>query len=180
MPSSCTSPGHGDDSILKDQFNPFLRETIPPLLVEAYAEGDETWYGCVVTRAWTTIRVRLLDVAPYTVTLRVLDNGAVRRFSGTGDQWFVAEIDIDYWSDTLVDYTVRAEAVDSAGNALNPPWEQKIEGFFGRLIDLLCSIGAFIADVVVKALSFIVDLMLDVVRGIMDAVVAPIWNAFDG
>jgi len=94
-----TSPGHGDDSILKDQFNPFLRETIPPLLVEAYAEGHETWYGCVVTRAWTTVRVRLLDVAPYTVTLRVLDNGAVRRFSGIGDQWFVAEI--DYWTECL-------------------------------------------------------------------------------
>ena len=57
-----TSPEHRNDSMLKDQFNPFVRETIPPLLVEAYAKGHETWGWCwivpCVTRSWTTAVVK--------------------------------------------------------------------------------------------------------------------------
>jgi len=34
-----TSPDHRNESILKDQFNPYMRESVPPLLLGASAES---------------------------------------------------------------------------------------------------------------------------------------------
>ncbi len=127
-----------NESMLRDQFNPFMRESIPPLLLDASADSHVNWGVCwfgfvpypCVTRSWTVVRVHMLDVAPYSVTVRVKDNGIARTFSGQGDQWFTADMDIDFWGDYLLDFTVRAEARDAAGNALDPAWEKKVEGLF--------------------------------------------------
>ena len=181
---------HGrDDSILQDQFNPFVKETVPPLLLEAYADSKDSWGWCsgwfgvpypCVTRTWTEIKVRVLDVAPYTVTLIVKDNGARRQFQGIGDQWFSADIDIDYWSDKTLDYTVRAEAVDAAGNWLNPAWEQVIKGWFGQLIDILASVGAAIANAVMAALSFLIDIIMSALKAVFQPIVDFVVSAFKG
>ncbi len=38
---------HGkNDSMITDQFNPFMRESTPPLLIDASAETHVTWGRC--------------------------------------------------------------------------------------------------------------------------------------
>jgi beta propeller repeat protein len=177
---------HGrNESMIKDQFNPFIRETIPPLLLEAYVESRETWGWCVlwqVCRSWTEVRVRVLDVAAYTVMVTVTDNWRSASFSGTGDQWFTAEIDIDYWTDTLDKYIVRVDARDISGNAMNPPWEQEKRGplvFIGDLVRWFGSVAAAFVDLIAKALSFLVDLIVNAFRATAEFLFSPVANALN-
>jgi len=77
--------------MITDQFNPFMRESTPPLLIDASAETHVAWgrcsflgleYACM-TRIYALVMLRMLDVAPYNVTVFKSDfPWAIRTFSG--------------------------------------------------------------------------------------------------
>ena len=175
---------HNETSIEK-QFNPLMRENIPPLIEDMSVKSKENWGWCgiipCVTHSWTEIRVRIFDVSSYTVEIKVLDNGKYETFSGWGNQTFAAFIDIDYWSDTLLDYKVRVTAVDEAGNEL--VMEKEIEGFFGGILEFLADIwdaivGAIMAawEAVVAAMNFLIEIIKRVIQVMMDRVIQPVVN----
>ena len=118
----------------------------------------------------------------FTLKIKVKDNGKSVTFTGQGNGDFEAKIDIDFWTDYLVDYKVKITATDAAGNDIE--WEKKINGVFGGFLDVLTAIwdliaGAFAAafELMMAALDFLVDLILEIVKSIINSVLSPIKNA---
>ena len=121
----------------------------------------------------------------WTVTIKVLDNGKYQTYSGWGNQTFVAFIDIDYWSDILLDYKVRVTAVDKAGNEL--VMEKEIEGFFGGILEFLADIWDAIVGVVmaaweavVAALNFLIDWIVEGFRSGLVSLINGVANMIEG
>ena len=176
-----------NETCIEKQFNPLMRENIPPMIEDMSVKSKEKWGWCgiipCVTHSWTEIRVRIFDVSSYTVEIKVLDNGKYETFSGWGNRTFNAFIDIDYWSDILLDYKVRVTAVDEAGNEL--VMEKEIEGFFGGVLEFLADIwDAIVGEVmaaweaVVATLNFLLELIMaffmSVLQPLIDAIQAAI------
>jgi hypothetical protein len=162
---------------IQNQFNPFLRENIPPKIdnVGVTTDCPITWVVYfilpvpVVEHCWSQVTVEITDVSDYSVIIKVLDTGNYVAFTGNSNQIFHATIDIDYWGDYLVDYKVNITATDSASNTIY--WQDKINGFFGGLLDAIAAIwnaivGFFQAvfELVMKALSFLKEWILDWLR----------------
>jgi hypothetical protein len=103
-----------------------------------------------------------------------------------GHEWFKAELDLYLW-EIAGKYKVKIEMVDLAGNELDPPYEEEVDGWFGGVLRMLealwefiCAVVSAIADAVMKALSFIIDLIVTIVRAMIDAVVEPVLEMIDG
>ncbi|TET91874.1 MAG: hypothetical protein E3J35_01055 [Methanomassiliicoccales archaeon] len=184
---------YGDNqSMMDSQFNPFIRENSPPVILNVKIKKHEDWglcfalfvpYPCL-KRAWTDVNVEAIDVAQFTVTIKLNDDS--RRsvtLTGKGHEWFQAKLDLDVW-DVLVRYKVTVSMVDFAGNKLDPAYTEEVDGFFGGVLrflealwDFLVSLASMIADAVMAALSFIIDIILTVVQVIVHAVLEPIIQA---
>jgi hypothetical protein len=185
-------PQSDKDELVQNQFNPYIKETIPPKIenIDIKTSAKIKWKTYlfvpypVVKHCWSKIKVEISDVSEFTVTVKVKDNGKYVTFTGQGNEVFEATIDIDYLKDYLVDYRVKIVASDVSGNEIE--WEKKINGIFGGFLDVLNEIwnviaGAFTAafELMVAALNFLVDLIIDMVKGMIDAVLAPIVNAMN-
>jgi hypothetical protein len=174
-----------NETCIEKQFNPLMRENIPPVIEDMSVKSKEEWGWCwvipCVKHAWTHVRVRIFDIAPYTVEVKVLDNGKKETFQGFGDQTFDAYIDIDYWSDILVDYKVRVKAVDVAGNEIK--MEKKIPGFFGGILEFLEDIWNAIVGIIVaawEAVLAVLSFLLDWILSALSSIVTPVLTALDG
>ncbi|HLE46170.1 MAG TPA: hypothetical protein VI915_04205 [Thermoplasmata archaeon] len=56
---------HGTNKTMMDNaFNPFLKETMPPVILRATAQSHVEWGWFGVKRAWTTVYVEAVDVVP--------------------------------------------------------------------------------------------------------------------
>ncbi|MFQ6061297.1 MAG: hypothetical protein ACE5KV_08425, partial [Thermoplasmata archaeon] len=104
-------------------------------------------------------------------------------FEGKGHEWFVAELDL-YFMDLLVRYKVTISMEDFAGNKLDPPYEEEIDGIFGGVLRMLEALWEFlvdlatkIADAVGRAVSFIVDIIVGTTTKIFDLAIRPILDA---
>lgn len=73
--------------------------------------------------------------------------------------------------------------VDFAGNKLDPPYTEEIDGLFGGVLrflealwDFLVSLASMIADAVMAALSFILELIGAAIAGLLGAMFDPLWQ----
>ena len=185
---------YGDNqSMMDSQFNPFIRENNPPVVLNVKIKKHEIWEWVwviipfpVLKRAWTEVHVEAIDVAEYTVTIRINDNYArSATFTGKGHQWFHAELDLNLW-DVLVRYKVTVNMVDFAGNELDPPYTEEVDGFFGGVLrflealwDFLVALACLIADAIMAAINFIIDLIVDLIMALVDAILDPILDAIE-
>lgn len=184
---------YGDNTTMMDsQFNPFIRENVPPIVLNIKIEKYEIWEWVliglipfyVLKRAWTEISVEVIDVANFTVTVTLNDDCERSvTFEGKGHEWFEAKLDL-YFGDVMVRYKVTISMEDFAGNELDPPYEEEIDGFFGGVLrmlealwDFLVGLASKIADAVMKAVQFIVDLIIAAFELVMQAVINPIIEA---
>ena len=58
-----------NQTMMDNAFNPFLRETMPPVLVRVTVQSGAEWGWAGVKRALTDVYVQAVDVVPYTVTV---------------------------------------------------------------------------------------------------------------
>ncbi|UCE73546.1 MAG: hypothetical protein JSV56_11035 [Methanomassiliicoccales archaeon] len=167
-------PQSEKDEQVKNQFNPFIKENIPPKIENIGIKTSAKYHTVeillikvkIIEHCYTKITVEISDVSEFTVTVKVLDNGKYVTFSGQGNEVFEAIIDIDFLTDYLVDYRIKIIATDFTGNEIE--WEKKVNGVFGGLLDAIADIWNIIVDLFEKAwdifkqiLSFIRDWVLD-------------------
>jgi hypothetical protein len=173
-----------DQEMLDGQFNPFIRESTPPVVINVKVKTHENWETVwvgfipvpILKRAWAEIDMEMIDVAKFHVTVRI-SPGRVAEFEGEGHEWFKAELDLYIW-EVAGKYKVKIEMVDYAGNELDPPYEEEVDGWFGGVLRMLealwefiCAVVSAIADAVMKALSFLADLVMAIIQPIIDGVV---------
>ncbi|TET90586.1 MAG: hypothetical protein E3J35_05780 [Methanomassiliicoccales archaeon] len=173
------------------QFYPLTRENSPPVILNVKIKKHDEWglcfalfipYPCL-KRAWTDVNVEALDVAQYTVTIELNDDS--RRsvtLTGKGHEWFQAKLDLDVW-DVLGRYKVTVSMVDFAGNELDPAYTKEIDGLFGGVLrflealwDFLVSLACMIADAVMAALNFLLELIGAAIAGLLGAIFDPLWQ----
>ena len=189
------------NNTLHSQFNPFVRESIPPIITSVYVWSDVRW-GWIsgwsgipywgVEQCWTKISVTVQDVSGIKeVKIGVTDRDRWKTFSeddaellGNNKYKFSTCIDIDYLADYLVDYHVKFIVTDGGDNSIS--FEKKINGVFGGFLDFLGDIwnviaGAVTAAVkaVVDAINSIVNWVIEKVTGMINAVLQPIVNAIN-
>jgi hypothetical protein len=77
--------------------------------------------------------------------------------------------------------------VDLAGNELDPPYEEEVDGWFGGVLRMLealwefiCAVVSAIADAVMKALSFLFEMIMRIVQEILDRILAPFYSGLKG
>jgi hypothetical protein len=143
-----------DQEMLDGQFNPFIRESTPPVVINVKVKTHENWETVwvgfipvpVLKRAWAEIDMEMIDVAEFHVTVRI-SPGRVAEFEGEGHEWFKAELDLYLW-EIAGKYKVKIEMVDFAGNELDPPYEEEVDGWFGGVLRMLEALWEFICAVV--------------------------------
>jgi hypothetical protein len=183
---------YGDNQTAMDsQFNAFLRENVPPEIfnvkIKTVEEKGTCYflgvpYSCV-KRRYSDISIDAMDVSQFEITIKL--KGIYARsetLEGKGRQWHEAEMDLLEW-EVLTRYEVIVEMVDFAGNELDPSYKKEIDGVFGGAIrflealwDFFVGIASAIADAVMKALSFIFEMMASALRPMLDAIVEPLWQ----
>jgi hypothetical protein len=186
-----------DQEMLDGQFNPFIRESTPPVVINIKVKTHEKWGwvtigfipAWVLKRAWAEIDLEVIDVAKFYVTVKI-SSDRVAEFEGEGLEWFKAELDLTFW-ELAGRYTVRVEMVDFAGNELDPPYVEEVDGWFGGVLrmlealwDFICAVVSAIAEAVMAALAFLIDIILDMIvsliQSIIDPIVQAMKNAIDG
>jgi hypothetical protein len=181
-----------NQEMLDGQFNPFIRESTPPVVINIKVKTHENWETVwvgfipipVLKRAWAEIDIEAIDVAKFTVTAKI-SPGRIAHFEGEGHEWFKAELDLTFW-EIAGRYKVRIEMVDFAGNELDPPYEEEVDGWFGGVLrmlealwDFIVAVVSAIAEAVMAALSFIVDWIVGLVTDAINSALAPIYSAID-
>jgi hypothetical protein len=169
---------------------PYNQRCLPPIVINIAMTKHEEWgwtsdFGIplyVLKRAWTEIDIEVIDVAEFTVTVK-LSRDRVAHFQGEGHEWFKAELDLYLW-EIAGKYKVKIEMVDFAGNELDPPYEEEVDGWFGGVLRMLealwgfiCAVVSAIADAVMKALSFLVDLIIQAIRAVIDPMLETVQQA---
>ncbi|MDI6916611.1 MAG: hypothetical protein QMC80_02305, partial [Thermoplasmatales archaeon] len=160
------------------QFNPFVRENRPPIITSVYIYSDVGYHWSVesvvssiwgvltggsvkvIDHCWTKVTVTVQDVSGISsVKIGVTDRNRWKTFTGDDAEIlgnnkykFSTCIDIDYWADYLVDYTVKVIIKDGGGNSIS--FEQKINGVFGGFLDFLGDIWDAIVGAVTAAIEF--------------------------
>jgi hypothetical protein len=184
--------------MMDGQFNPFIRESTPPVVINVKVKTHENWgwetFGFIpvyiLKRAWAEIDMEMIDVAEFHVTVRI-SPGRVAEFEGEGHEWFKAELDLYLW-EIAGKYKVKIETVDLAGNELDPPYEEEADGWFGGVLRMLealwefiCAVVSAIADAVMAALSFIIEWIIqqfsNAINAAIDALISlvtPDVNSF--
>ncbi len=146
----------------------------------------------VLKRAWAEIDVEAIDVADFSVTVRI-SPGRLAEFEGEGHEWFKAELDLYLW-EVAGKYKVKIEMVDISGNELDPAYEVEIDGWFGGVLrffedlwEFICAVVSAIADAVMAALSFLFELIArlfaEAIKALMDGIVSllrPVIEDFIG
>jgi len=138
-----------DQEMLDGQFNPFIRESTPPVVINIKVKTHEEWGWTtdfliplwVLKRAWAEIDIETIDIAKFSVTVRI-SPGRLAEFEGEGHEWFKAELDLFFW-EVMGKYTVKIEMVDFAGNELDPPYEVEVDGWFGGVLRMLEALWDF-------------------------------------
>ena len=161
------------------QFNAFMKETTPPVILEFTAVTEDGWDGWT---HWTRTRVKVwvTEVSDYTLVLFVPDSNSQQAFMGTTGtgNYHEALLSIS-WDDMLWKYTVNVTVEDHSGNAVSQ--EKQIKGVIAGIVDVIVNffVGLLkgIATLVMKALSFLYDIIVGIVKGIINAVLTPIVNA---
>ncbi len=181
-----------DQDMMDSQFNPFIRESTPPMVINIKVKTHEEWGWTtdfliplwVLKRSWSEIDVEAIDVANFSVTVRI-SPGRIAEFQGEGHEWFKAELDLFFW-EVMGKYTVKIEMVDFAGNELDPAYEKEVDGWFGGVLRMLealwefiCAVASAIADAVMAAINFIIDMLLSIINAALDAVVRPLVDGFN-
>jgi hypothetical protein len=81
---------YGDNQTMMDsQFNPFLRESLPPIVINIAITKHERWGDCggwgiylpCLKRLWAEIEVEALDVSAFSVTVTISEDGKNRATS---------------------------------------------------------------------------------------------------
>ena len=129
--------------MLDGQFNPFIRESTPPVVINIKVKTHEDWGWVTVgfipmwtlKRAWAEIDLEVIDIAKFYVTVKISPKRTAE-FEGEGHEWFKAELDL-YFLELAGKYKVRIEMVDFAGNELDPPYEEEVDGWFGGVLRFL-------------------------------------------
>jgi hypothetical protein len=178
-----------DQEMLDGQFNPFIRESTPPVVinvkVKTHENWETVWVGFIpvptLKRAWAEIDMEMIDVAKFYVTVKI-SPGRIAHFEGEGHEWFKAELDL-HLLELMGKYTVRIEMVDISGNELDPPYEEEVDGWFGGVLrmlealwDFICSVVSAIAEAVAKALSFLLDMIMAVVMELIQLALVPVFD----
>ncbi|MFQ6060609.1 MAG: hypothetical protein ACE5KV_04835, partial [Thermoplasmata archaeon] len=179
-----------NETDVEDQFNPFIRENVPPRVLNLKIKSREKWDWIVVgivpvyvcTHAWTEISVEVIEVSNFTLEVRIDDySNRYVVLEGEGLAWYEVSLDLDYVMDVLLDYTVKISAWDVNGNALDPPLSKTVEGFFGGIInalsefwDWIVGVAQAIGEAILEALSFVIDWLWGIITSAVDALVKPI------
>jgi hypothetical protein len=168
--------------MMDGQFNPFIRESTPPLVNSITIKKYDEWGWCdgiipyrCRKAAYTRIWVDVIDVSPYTITIKINnDDDRSRTFEVLGGREdFQTSFDLSGW-EILHEYTVTVEMVDFSGNELDPKYEQVIRGVVGEIAkrlgdlwDWLCGVAGAIAEAMGKLLSFLFDLILNAIKALL-------------
>jgi hypothetical protein len=183
---------YGDNQTAMDsQFNAFLRENVPPEISNVKIKTKEQKGTChifgipyeCVKRRYSEISIDAMDVSQFEITIKL--EGVFARsvtMEGKGRQWYTTEIDLLEW-EVLTRYKVIVEMVDFAGNELDPRYEKEIDGVFGGVLrflealwDFFVGIASAIADAVMKAVSFLVELIGKGLSNLVGAIFDPLWQ----
>ncbi len=186
---------YGDNQTMMDsQFNPFIRESTPPIVLNIAITKHERWGDCggwgiylpCLKRLWAEIEVEALDVSEFSVTVSISeDDTRTVTFVGKGHEWFMVALDLKL-AEVLVTYEVSITMEDFAGNSLDPPYEKEMDGLFGGVLrmledlwDWLVDVATAIVDAVAKAVSFILDWLMNMIQAMIDGVIAPILVTYE-
>gem|GEM_PF-2351177 len=180
-----------EDNETRAQYNPFIRENIPPkaegIRVDAVAVWDTYWVGFVpvpyVSACYAVVSATVSDPAGISfVRFKVLDSGSYRTWTfsgGTTSAVLSANLDIDYLSDYQLDFKVEIKTMDTNGNVMTA--KQTISSaWFGLLKDVWNAIVEFFKTVKEKALEVLdalVDWVVEKVKGMLDVVLGPVKSA---
>ena len=144
---------------LSNQFNPFVRENIPPMLlsmsVTTVTEDVYTWVGCCgvgvnVWTGWNTyadIRARIYDVGGFSM-VKISGPGGTVTFSSLHNGWYNTTIDVGFW-EAATEYTIKLDAKDTAGNELK--YDYTVKGLFAGVLDFLRDIWNAVTSIVKAA-----------------------------
>ena len=121
---------------VQNQFNPYIKENIPPKIENMAIKTSAKYHTVeilfvevkIIDHCFARITVEISDVSNYTVLVILLDNGKYEAFTGQGNGVFESTLDIDFWTDYLLDYRVKVITTDVAGNRIS--MEKKINGVF--------------------------------------------------
>ncbi len=179
---------------LKNQFNPFVRENIPPMLlsmsVTTVTEDVYTWVGCCgvgvnVWTGWNTyadIRARIYDVGGFS-SVKISGPGGTVTFSSLHNGWYNTTIDVGFW-EAATEYTIKLDAKDTAGNELK--YDYTVKGLFAGVLDFLKDIWNAVTSIVkaaweaVKsAVDFIVEFIKGIIQAAIDEVLSPIIQQYE-
>ncbi|MHA1949138.1 MAG: CARDB domain-containing protein [Candidatus Thorarchaeota archaeon] len=182
----------GDNQTAMDsQFNALVRENVPPAVFNVKIKSMNEWGTCYflgiaydcIKRRYADISVDALDVSQFEITIKLEgDFDRSVTLEGKGRDWYATEIDISEW-EALTRYKVIVEMVDFAGNELDPRYEKEIDGFFGGVLrflealwDFLAGIAGAIADAVMKAVSFLIEMIGKGLSDLVKAIFDPLWQ----
>ncbi len=180
---------------LKNQFNPFVRENIPPMLlsmsVTTVTEDVYTWVGCCgvgvnIWTGWNTyadIRARIYDVGGLS-SVKISGPGGTVTFSSLHNGWYNTTIDVGFW-EAATEYTIKLDAKDNAGNELT--YDYTVKGLFAGVLDFIKDIWDAVAgalnkawEAVKSAVDFIVDFVVNLVKKMINMALSPVVDAISG
>ncbi len=181
-------PQFNASEYLSSQFNPFVKENIPPVITSVIWDTKESWgwsWGYPhCEHAWVEIDAYILDVAPYTVVIGVTDRDTYLTFTGTGGQYAQvhhAVIDLDYWGDVIAEYYINVTVWDQASNTAY--YEKEVAGILGSFTNFLgdvwnavCGVFAAAWECVMAAVNWIVEWVKGIIEGLINTVITPIKN----
>ncbi len=162
---------------LKNQFNPFVKENIPPMLLTVSVNHWNEW-------GWEKceIRARVYDAGGIGNLWIYHDNfGDFHSFKASNNGWYNITLDIG-WGAGLGEYTIHMEAWDIAENHLM--YNYTVKGLFSGVLDFLKDIwnavtGALSAawNAIKSALNFIVEWIKGIIDAAISAVLEPLMEA---
>jgi len=162
---------------LDSQFNPFTKENTPPVIMDFYAETVTDW-----GKAWTIVDVYVTEVASYSVSIIVLDNGERADFTGSGgvNNHHHAELKIKYWSDAQWKYEVQV-IVSDGWSLVSEEIEIKsaVAGLVDMVVAVFCGMLEAVADAVGEAMSFLADIVLAILTDVLGPLFEPLTNALN-
>jgi hypothetical protein len=176
---------------LSKQFNPFVAENIPPMILDFRVRNEQDWFGPILEHVWAHVDVELFDASD--------DNVAVistRTLAGSYDDQEVVSWGAGFYSAQVVlsvdplrsvvdGYWVNLTVFDKDG--ANKAWSDiEVPGLTDMIADFLSAIwNAMWAEfekaweAVKSAVNFIIDFVKGIVDKIINTIFAPLIAAFE-